>query len=161
MPNEREVAETELALLIRDANAAATPPEKARALTALENFSERTLFPDLGEQADTAAAITAAQTREEAISKMRQSLNTISAIDAAFKSAAQIAADGEQHLFFPRLASTLGQVETILTTLKEQFDAVAANINSMKSGIDLAKLKGLADSVKSAADTLTQKLDTL
>jgi len=154
---KHEADETELALLIRDANQAVSLQEKQDALDALESFSQRT-FPDLRKKADDAAHIVAAKTRDEAIALMRDALADISELDAAFKSAAKIAEEGQENLFFPRLASTLGQVETILTTLKEQFDGIAGKINGFKQGIDLAKILGLIESVGSAANTLKEKL---
>ena len=45
MPNERQAAETNLALLIRDASFAATKDEKRDAVTALEDFSEKVVLP--------------------------------------------------------------------------------------------------------------------
>jgi hypothetical protein len=155
-----EADETELALLIRDAkqaNQTGSAQEKQNALDALERFAQRT-FPDLKDIADDAADIIAADTREKAIAMMRDALADISELDAAFKSAKRIADEGQEKLFFPRLASTLGQVETILTILKEQFDGVASQINGLKQGIDLAKVLGLIQSVVTAADTLKQKL---
>src|SRR5687768_15399373 len=140
MANEREIAETRLALLVHDASVAETPQEKQQAQNALRAFSQNTRFIDLGMIADEARAIANAATRQDAIDKMREKLGEISALDNAFKSARKVAQDGEEHLLFPRLASALGQVETVLETLKDQFDAIAANVNTMKNGVDLQKL---------------------
>lgn len=161
MANDREKAEADLALLIRDAINATTAPAKNQARAALETFSENTPFPNLGVVADAAIAITAAATRQAAINHMRQQLDNISDLRKAFNTAQRVAADGEEHLFFPRIATTLAQVETLLKSLKDQFDAVQNNINNLKNGIDLVKLQDLATSVETAAETIKNDLDRL
>ncbi|MCK5275426.1 MAG: hypothetical protein KAJ11_17380 [Alphaproteobacteria bacterium] len=161
MANDRETAEANLALLIREANMASTGQEKQQARGALEHFTENTLFPNLGTVAEAAIAITAAQTRQAAINRMRAQLDEINDLREAFKTAERVAADGEENMFFPRVASSLAQVETLLGSLKEQFDAVRNNIGELKNGVDLDKLKDLASSVETAAEKLKGELDGL
>src|SRR5262249_3543916 len=102
-----------------------------------------------------------AATRQQAVSGISAALNNVSDLRKAFNTAQQVATDGENNLIFPRIAATLGQVDTILTTLKQQFDAVAGQVNALKAGVDLNRLKGLATSVQTAADTLQKTLTGL
>jgi hypothetical protein len=161
MPNERETAEANLALLIRDASNAETRNEKRQAVSALEEFSENTPFSNLGMTADAAIAVTTARTRQAAITRMQDRLNEISDLRDAFKTAKRVAADGEKELFFPRVASALSQTEVLLTSLKEQFDALGAQIDNLKDGVDLDKLKDTAKAVESATAKLRASLDAL
>ena len=158
MPNKRETAEANLALLIRDASNAVTRDEKRAAVAALEDFSENTPFTNLGMTADAAIAVTTARTRQAAITRMQQRLNEISDLRDAFKTARRVAADGEKELFFPRVASTLSQVEVLLVSLKEQFDALGTQVDRLKDGVDLDKLKDAAGAVESATAKLRTSL---
>lgn len=161
MANEREAAEANLALIIRDATMAATRAEKRDAVTALEDFSENTPFSNLGMTADAAIAVTTAQTRQAAITRMQGRLNEISDLRDAFKTAKRVAADGEKDLFFPRVASSLGQAELLLLSLKDQFDGLKTHVDTLKNGVDVAKLKKAAKGVESASKDFRKTLDTL
>ena len=161
MPNERETAEANLALLIRDAGNATTRAEKREAIAALENFSENTPFSNLGMTADAAIAVTTARTRQAAISRMQERLNEISDLREAFKTAKRVAADGEKELFFPRLASSLSQVEVLLISLKDQFDGLGAQVDRLKDGVEVDKLKEVAEAVQSATAEIRTSLDGL
>jgi len=161
MSNSREIASANLALLIVDLNSATTPPAKQAAINALDTFSQNTSFANLGLRANAASAAANAASREAAIKGMSDALNGVSDLQKSFKTAQDIANAGENNLLFPRIASTLGQVEIMLTMLKEQFDAVDQQVNALKGGVDLQKLKSLAASVQNAADALKQKLAPL
>lgn len=161
MANDREIAEANLALLIREASNATTQQEKRDAIDALEQFAQHSAFPNLRMVADAAGTIAIAGTRQAAINRMRAQLDAISDLRESFKTAARVAADGEEDMFFPRVASSLAQVETLLESLKEQFDAIQNNIGTLKNGVELDKLKDLAASVKTAAETVKGQLDGL
>ena len=140
---------------------AATRAEKRDAVTALEDFSENTPFSNLGMTADAAIAVTTAKTRQAAITRMQGRLDEISDLRGAFRTAKRIAADGEKELFFPRAASALGQAETLLVTLKDQFDGLKTQVDTLKNGVDVAKLKKVAKGVESASKEIRKSLDTL
>jgi len=159
MPNSRETDEANLALLIRDVHIANTDAEKDAATEALQEYSENTSFSNLGTRAEAAIAIASAATRQKSMKEMKRLLDDVSDLDEAFKTAARVAADGEKNLFFPRLASSLCQVETLLASLKEQFESLGSEIENLSDGVDLAKLKDLAKSVKRASSEISKSLE--
>ena len=164
MSNARDRDKAKLILLIGDVMAARrqNDPGGAQAATAaLQDFSENTAFPNLATKASVTISVNAIADMEEGLSRLADIADQLSPLRQAFQAGAEIADEGKSSLFFPRVASTLVQVEELLNSVLATATSFKDDIASVKDDFDIEKLKALIEKIRNTGDELSQKLDEI
>ncbi len=164
MSNARDRDKAKLILLIGEVMAARRQNEApaAQATTAaLQSFSENTAFPNLATKASAVISANAIADMEEGLRRMADIAEQLSPLRQAFQAGAEIADDGRASLFFPRIASTLVQVEELLNSVLTTATSFRADIANVRDDFDISKLKALIEKVRNTGDQLSQKLDEI
>jgi len=73
----------------------------------------------------------------------------------------EIADDGRASLFFPRTASTLVQVEDLLSSLLSTAESFKDDISHVLVDFDIGKVQALIGKIRDTGDKLSQKLNEL
>lgn len=134
---------------------------KRKATEALQKFAQKTAFPNLATKANATITVGSIDDMNEGLVRMAEIADQLSPLRQTFQAGAEIADSGQASLFFPRVASTLVQVEEMLNSLLTTAENFKAEIESARGDFNLKKVKGLVKKVKSAGDELEQKLGGL
>ena len=128
---------------------------------ALQAFAQKTAFPNLATKANATITVASINDMKEGLLRMTEIADQLSPLRQTYQAGAEIADSGQASLFFPRVASTLVQTEELLNSLLTTVDNFKTEIGSVRGDFDIARVKDLIESVKSAGDKLTKKLSKL
>ena len=161
MSNRRDREKAKLILLIGDFISAKRDNNESAAFEAgeaLQDFSERTRFPNLSSKAIATLLAGTADDMEEGLRRMTDIAEQLSPLRQTFQAGAEIADDGRASLFFPRAASTLVQVEELLSSLLSTAENFKDDISKVLVNFDLEKVQVLIGKVKETGDKLDAQL---
>ena len=164
MSNARDQEKAKLILLIGDVMAARRQNDAESAQTAteaLQSFSENTAFPNLATKASVTISVNAIADMEEGLSRLSDIADQLSPLRQTFQTGAEIADEGKSSLFFPRVASTLVQIEELLNSALDTATNFKDDITDIKGDFDIGKLKTLIEKIKNTGGQLSQKLDEI
>ena len=164
MSNARDRDKANLIVLIGEVMTARRDNDESAtqaALEALQSFREATVFPNLSTKASAVISTIAVADMEEGLRRLADIAEQLSPLRQAFQAGAEIADEGQASLFFPRVASTLVQVDELLKSVITIATDFKDDIESVTDDLDISKLKTLVEKVKAAGDQLGQKLDEL
>lgn len=164
MSTARDRDKSELILLIGDFMAARRQQNDsaiAQATAALHEFSQNTAFPNLQTKASATIAAATVADINEGLRRMADIAEQLSPLRQTFQAAAEIAEDGQTSLFFPRVASTLVQVQELLSSMLETAKTFEADVSAIREGFDIDKLKVLIEQIRQTGSDLGEKIDAL
>ena len=164
MSNARDRDKAKLILLIGDVMAARRNNNQSatqNAIETLQDFRESTVFPSLGTKASAVISTIAVEDMEEGLRRLADIAEQLSPLRQSFQAGAEIADEGQASLFFPRVASTLVQVDELLNAAIAVATEFRDDIASATGDMDISKLKSLVEKVKAAGEKLGQKLEGL
>jgi len=164
MSNARDREKAKLILLIGDLMSARRREETTvvfAASEALQDFSERTRFPNLSTKASAALLASSTDDMEEGLRRMADIAEQLSPLRQTFQAGAEIADDGRASLFFPRAASTLVQVDELLSALLSTAESFKTDISKVLVNFDIEKVQTLIGKVNETGEKLSNQLNQI
>ena len=164
MSNARDREKAKLILLIGDLMSARRGEEEAVVLAAadaLQDFSERTRFPNLSTKASATLLASTTDDMVEGLRRMADIAEQLSPLRQTFQAGAEIADDGRASLFFPRAASTLVQVDELLSSLLNTAESFKDDITKVLVNFDIEQVQALIGKVKDTGDKLSEQLNQI
>jgi hypothetical protein len=162
--SQLDVDETRLILLIGDlmnARRSGDQPSARRFTQQLQDFSEQTAFPNVAAKAAATIAAASIQDMENGLRSMADIAEELSPLRQTLTAATELAEQGKASLFFPRVASTLVQVEGLLNSAVAAADTLKNDIAAVSKDFDVEKLKSLVEKIKTTGEDLSRRLEGL
>jgi hypothetical protein len=131
------------------------------AADALQEFSENTRYAKLATKADSILALSNIEDMEEGLRQMTGIAEKLSPLRQTFQAGADIAEKGRASLFFPRAASTLVQVDELLSSLLSTAEDFKDDISSAMVDFDIEKMLALVGKVKETGEKLDKQLNEM